>query len=228
MNNSISYSPNNSDIKASIPQKIKRSSTEQNQNASAAQAFSNLRRKSFNAQINSISGSGQLSHCESDGSAEYRLTNEPESYLQKQKLDLESIIEFFEKVPTKKEQLVHQPRYTFYSEKTGVIRSNYLHNLNIRLDDLDPRMVLGSGMFWIDVLNPTQLEMNQLSNLFGLHPLTSEDIQTEDTREKCEVFSNYSFIVIKSFEADEGKINYLSPISVFIVIFEECVLTVYK
>ena len=32
--------------------------------------------------------------------------------------------------------------------------------------------------------------------MFGIHPLTTEDITTEYSREKIEVFDNYVFIIV--------------------------------
>lgn len=30
--------------------------------------------------------------------------------------------------------------------------------------------------------------------MFHIHPLTVEDIQTQESREKCEIFQNYMFV----------------------------------
>ncbi|KAJ3259697.1 CorA metal ion transporter [Boothiomyces macroporosus] len=70
--------------------------------------------------------------------------------------------------------------------------------------------------FWIDCLSPTLIEMNDISKLFHLHPLTNEDIQTSDTREKCEVFEKYFFVVVRSFEQDQYKNSFMQPITVSI------------
>lgn len=87
------------------------------------------------------------------------------------------------------------------------------------------RLVMHSGRFWINFFDPSPREMVKIAQAFSLHPLTAEDIQTPDTREKCEVFTNYYFVVIRSFEQDSFKASYLQPIPVFIVIFKECVIS---
>ncbi|KAG8820391.1 CorA metal ion transporter [Serendipita sp. 399] len=45
--------------------------------------------------------------------------------------------------------------------------------------------------WWLDILCATDEEMRTLSKCFGIHPLTAEDIQMEETREKIELFRNY-------------------------------------
>ncbi|KAJ3273973.1 CorA metal ion transporter [Terramyces sp. JEL0728] len=152
---------------------------------------------------------------------------QPEPALEK--LDLESIASYFENTKGIKYQstssLAGPPRYTFYSEQTGVIRASSFSTLDLSNDDITIREVLESGPFWIDCLSPTLFEMNEISKLFHLHPLTNEDIQTADTREKCEVFEKYFFVVMRSFEQDQYKNSFMQPITVSIVIFRECILS---
>jgi magnesium transporter len=80
--------------------------------------------------------------------------------------------------------------------------------------------------FWIDIKNPTETEMKQLQNIFYIHPLTAEDITTEEPREKCEAFNHYYFICFKSFNNDPYSPSYLQPIGLYILIFQGFVLTV--
>lgn len=83
-----------------------------------------------------------------------------------------------------------------------------------------------SGCFWIDIKDPTLPEMKQLQNIFYIHPLTAEDITTEEPREKCEAFNHYYFICFRSFESDPYSPTYLQPIGVYILIFSGFVLSV--
>jgi magnesium transporter len=116
------------------------------------------------------------------------------------------------------------PRYTFYSEKTGVVRSDSFSTLDIRTLGWSIPEILACP-FWMDVCQPTPTELNDIARVFGLHPLTNEDIQTSDTREKCEVFPRYVYVVIRSFDQDPFQPLFLKPITVHIVIFEECILS---
>ncbi|KAJ3319828.1 CorA metal ion transporter [Boothiomyces sp. JEL0866] len=144
--------------------------------------------------------------------------NEPES--PDVKLDLDAVASYFENIKGVKYQssssLTGPPRYTFYSEKTGVIRATSFSTLDLSNDEMSIRELLESGPFWIDCLSPTLIEMNEISKLFHLHPLTNEDIQTADTREKCEVFEKYFFVVMRSFEQDQYKNSFMQPITVSI------------
>ena len=137
-------------------------------------------------------------------------------YINQTGLDLEAVICHFEGVHEKiisnpyllsKTQYGFSsnstyPRYTFYSEKTGVIRSNFWDVFDISTfdgekDNGSVRDTLTTCPFWIDIASPTHQEMAAISKVFNLHPLTTEDIQTPDTREKCEVFQRYYFVVIR-------------------------------
>lgn len=61
--------------------------------------------------------------------------------------------------------------------------------------------------------------------MFAIHPLTTEDIASSDTREKCETFENYTYISIRSFDADQYSWTYLAPINISIIVFQNCVIT---
>lgn len=80
--------------------------------------------------------------------------------------------------------------------------------------------------FWIDIQNPTALEMKQLQQIFHIHPLTAEDITTEEPREKCEAFNHYYFICFRSFESNSHSPAYLHPIGIYLLIFKGFILTV--
>ncbi|KAJ3085866.1 CorA metal ion transporter [Quaeritorhiza haematococci] len=118
-----------------------------------------------------------------------------------------------------------EPRYMFYSEVTGPIRADNLDELNFKHMDKPVSEILKSAHFWINVCDPTHGEINLICKIFGVHPLTAEDIQTHDTREKCEVFPCYYFIVIRSFDENPYSLTYLQPINVYLIVFKNCILT---
>jgi hypothetical protein len=83
-------------------------------------------------------------------------------------------------------------RFMFYSDLTGQLNSATFESLPFlggSTPDMGIHDILSAGPFWIDVCQPTTEEMNMFTRVFGIHPLTAEDIQTDDTysREKCEV-----------------------------------------
>ncbi|KAI0747444.1 cora-domain-containing protein [Irpex lacteus] len=79
--------------------------------------------------------------------------------------------------------------------------------------------------WWLDVQSPTDEEMKILSKVFSIHPLTTEDIQMEETREKIELFRNYYFISFRSFEQDNLSPTYLEPLNMYIIVFREGILS---
>ncbi|KAJ3178002.1 CorA metal ion transporter [Irineochytrium annulatum] len=117
------------------------------------------------------------------------------------------------------------PRFMFYSEVTGLLRADHFQGLDFSGFDRPVKDLLKAGPFWLDVCAPSPVEMQTLTSVFGIHPLTSEDIMTEDTREKCEIFRNYYFITIRTFDSDQYSNTYMQPINMYIIIFRECVLS---
>lgn len=84
-----------------------------------------------------------------------------------------------------------------------------------------------SGAWWLDVLNPTEEELHVFQRAFGLHRLTTEDIMTQEAREKVELFKQYYFVCFRSFTRhDESSEGYMEPLNVYMVVFREGILTI--
>ncbi|KIL70323.1 hypothetical protein M378DRAFT_156427 [Amanita muscaria Koide BX008] len=79
--------------------------------------------------------------------------------------------------------------------------------------------------WWLDVTSPTEEEMKMLSEVFSIHPLTSEDILMEETREKIELFRNYYFVCFRGFDQDRYSPTYLEPLNMYIIVFREGILS---
>eukprot|EP01137_Pigoraptor_chileana_P029842 Opistho-2@15593 len=85
--------------------------------------------------------------------------------------------------------------------------------------------------FWIDVQKPTRKDLVLFEQVFGLHPLTTEDILTESPREKAEFYENYMFLGLEYLtqqpQTDDLAINDLQENGrmIYLVIFENCVLS---
>lgn len=79
--------------------------------------------------------------------------------------------------------------------------------------------------FWLDVLNPSEIEMKVLAKAFGIHQLTIEDILMDEPREKVELFQSYYFVNYRSFEQDKDNEDYMEPINMFVVVFRDGVIT---
>ncbi|OAV90175.1 hypothetical protein PTTG_08356 [Puccinia triticina 1-1 BBBD Race 1] len=72
--------------------------------------------------------------------------------------------------------------------------------------------------WWLDMLTSTQV--------FGIHPLTTEDILMQETREKIELFRNYHLACFRSFNQDPYSPTYLEPLNIYIIVFCEGTLSV--
>jgi magnesium transporter len=103
--------------------------------------------------------------------------------------------------------------------------------------------------WWLDVQSPTDEEMKTLSRVgiccvyadgqvtdlavgmyimkvFSIHPLTTEDIQMEESREKIELFRHYYFVCFRSFDQDPYSPTHLEPLNMYIIVFREGTLSV--
>ncbi|KAF9948196.1 CorA metal ion transporter [Mortierella alpina] len=85
--------------------------------------------------------------------------------------------------------------------------------------------LLKDGCFWIDILDPSDFDMQILAKHFHVHPLTIEDISTEEVREKYEVFRHYYFVCFRTFDQDYNSGSYLQPASMYCVVFKDGILT---
>ncbi|CAO3652998.1 unnamed protein product [Cunninghamella echinulata] len=80
--------------------------------------------------------------------------------------------------------------------------------------------MLETNGWWLDVLSPTDDEMNVLCKLFRIHSLTVEDILANEPNEKIELFPNYTFVCIRSFEMDHDA-NQIWPYNFYNLIFKD-------
>ncbi|KAJ7797284.1 hypothetical protein B0H14DRAFT_3548343 [Mycena olivaceomarginata] len=90
-----------------------------------------------------------------------------------------------------------------------------------------------SSTWWLDVQSPTgrrnedaeQGKPATLLSVFSIHPLTTEDIQMEETREKIELFRNYYLVCFRSFDQDPYSPTHLEPLNMYIIVFREGTLS---
>ncbi|KAF3935291.1 hypothetical protein ABW19_dt0205432 [Dactylella cylindrospora] len=80
------------------------------------------------------------------------------------------------------------------------------------------------GTWWLDIVDPTEQEVDTLVNTFSIHPLTSHDVKMRDARERIELFKHYYYVCLNSFHrTDKG--GDVRPFKVHIIVFEEGVLS---
>lgn len=117
-------------------------------------------------------------------------------------------------------------RFSFFAtQMDGTTHSNDLASLVGPEESFASLFNSNNGIWWLDCENPTEGEMKILSRAFGIHPLTSEDIRTEESREKFELFKNYYFVVFNTFETCKDDPEYLEPINFYIIVYNDGVLS---
>ena len=83
------------------------------------------------------------------------------------------------------------------------------------------------GVWWLDVSNPTEEELHAFQRAFGIHRLTTEDIITQEVREKVELFKQYYFVCFRSFDQiNKDSEHHMEPVNVYMVVFREGILTI--
>jgi magnesium transporter len=146
--------------------------------------------------------------------------------------------------PTIQEKLADEGLAHMFTEKAAEVKSNRWTFFSSELDDTIHAAELGGllmpgerfrdlfetppdgGVWWLDMVNPTEEEVFALCKAFGVHPLTREDICIQEPREKVELFHQYYFVSFRSFfQADKESEEYLEPVNFYAVVFKEGLLT---
>ncbi|KAK3357470.1 hypothetical protein B0T25DRAFT_159607 [Lasiosphaeria hispida] len=84
------------------------------------------------------------------------------------------------------------------------------------------------GVWWLNMNKPSEEEVRAVCRAFGIHPLTIEDITTQESREKIELFPSYYFACFRSFylEIDEETHEKeYEPFNIYVVVFREGTLS---
>ncbi|KAJ1834910.1 CorA metal ion transporter [Coemansia sp. RSA 2711] len=116
--------------------------------------------------------------------------------------------------------------------------SRFVQDPNARFVLYSPTAGTPGGCFWLDITDPTPDEMASLARVFGIHPLTVEDIMSDDEgRDKFETFAGYNFIVYRTIDfGEDAQSNYefnrgtegIATANFAIVLKPSCVLTFHR
>ncbi|KAI9728769.1 MAG: Mg(2+) transporter [Chrysothrix sp. TS-e1954] len=133
------------------------------------------------------------------------------------------------KLHSSSEPLEALNRWSFFSsELQESIHAPDLGALLLPGETFQHLFALGSdgGCWWLDMLMPSEEEVEVICKAFGIHGLTREDIIQQETREKVELFKSYYFVCFRSFfQVDKLSEDYLEPVNVYAVVFREGILT---
>ncbi|EQL32842.1 hypothetical protein BDFG_05091 [Blastomyces dermatitidis ATCC 26199] len=120
-------------------------------------------------------------------------------------------------------------RFSFFSsEYQNTVHACELGGLVLEGETFRDLFHLGpeGGVWWLDVLDPTNDEVGAISRAFSIHPLTAEDIMMQEAREKVELFKQYYFVCFRSFyQLDKLSEAFLEPINVYMVVFREGIIS---
>lgn len=120
-------------------------------------------------------------------------------------------------------------RFSFFSsESQSTVHAAELGDLVLPGDTFRDLFQLGpeGGVWWLDIVNPTEPELEAISRAFSIHPLTTEDIMTQEAREKVELFKQYYFVCFRTFyQLDNASEQFLDPVNMYMVVFRDGVLT---
>ncbi|KAJ5765596.1 hypothetical protein N7520_005155 [Penicillium odoratum] len=135
-----------------------------------------------------------------------------------------------EKRSVDKLQNINEPtRFGFFSsESQTTVHAADLGDLVLPGDSFRDLFQLGpeGGVWWLDVVNPTEEELGAISRAFSIHPLTTEDILMQEAREKVELFKQYYFVCFRTFyQMDKTSEEFLDPVNFYMVVFRDGVLT---
>jgi magnesium transporter len=122
--------------------------------------------------------------------------------------------------------------YFLYQPKTGAVFTSSLETLP------------NDEFFWLDIRHPSAHDLHFLETSLGVHPLTIEDIQLCETREKCESYDEYVFISVQLLDEEEFYGRLLSPLEArreskghynpdantnyYLLIFPHCLVSIHS
>ncbi|KAJ6179105.1 hypothetical protein N7519_009566 [Penicillium mononematosum] len=172
--------------------------------------FYDLRPGAESPEIGAMKKNGSSDTLSEDGKKESAVTDEKERFKTRQNVNQRSRFGFFS------------------SESQSTVHAADLGDLVLPGETFRDLFELGpeGGVWWLDVANPTDEELGAISRAFSIHPLTTEDIQTQEAREKVELFKQYYFVCFRTFfQTDKTSEEFLEPVNFYMVVFRDGVLT---
>lgn len=123
-------------------------------------------------------------------------------------------------------------RFEFFSSLgESTIHASEFGDLVLPGDDFRTLFTLSKeddlgGVWWLNMNNPNNLEIRTICTAFSVHPLTMEDIVTQEAHEKIELFPSYYFACFRSFHVEkvDGGQQYV-PFNIYVIVFREGTLS---
>lgn len=86
-------------------------------------------------------------------------------------------------------QDIEQAKFLFYSKETGMFQTDTFHEIEER----------ASGYYWLSIFDPAEKDLIDIGRHFKVHDITLNDIREKNTKEKVELFHNYTFVSTRLF-----------------------------
>lgn len=183
---------------------------------SAPASFNDLRNESSDTQkLQMATTNGDIIDMPSDES----VTQE------KEKADAEA------SSPKPQQNTFDKNRFSFFSSAwESTIHAAELGDLVLPGEDIRGLFELpepeNDGVWWLNINRTSKDEVMTICKAFGVHPLTIEDIVTQEAREKIELFPSYYFACFRSFNMVEEPdgIEY-EPFNIYVLVFRQGTLS---
>jgi Mg2+ and Co2+ transporter CorA len=138
----------------------------------------------------------------------------------------------------KKAMLEHSPpdRFSFFSSQTKEVTTSSTWDALFpdgNLDHMTQEKQKGrpdpnQPIWWIDICDASEGDVDVVAQALSIHPLTAEDIAIREPREKVDVFKNYYLISFQTLVSSATKQERPSiPVSaaLYILVFQYGVVT---
>jgi|GEM_PF-1587388 len=98
-----------------------------------------------------------------------------------------------------------------------------LTEIDILLEDINAKLKKKANYSWISLENPNEEDLKFIKEKFEVHPTTTEDLLSGQTRAKYEEFEEYTFIVMKSIM--ELKENSVETNNIYLIVGKNYLIT---
>ena len=121
-------------------------------------------------------------------------------------------------------------RFSYFSSQTQSVETSptfdgLLASSAVKLPLSEEERQPNCDVWWLDVYDATEQDVNAVSDAFNIHPLTTEDVTLREKREKVEVFRTYYFISFRTLVGDAKAGSHPSSTEFYILVFYNGVVT---
>ncbi|KAJ5459302.1 hypothetical protein N7530_011246 [Penicillium desertorum] len=120
-------------------------------------------------------------------------------------------------------------QFSFFSAQKDVItRADSIQLLKSSSTAFETLMETGmhTGLWWLHVSTPSNEDIDALSRVLDIHPLTVEDIKIRELREKTELFGPYYFVSLRLPQWPKMAIgSRASSANIYGIVFREGIIT---